>query len=211
MLPRPEKLRRGHHRALPYPELPDFMARLREREGLAARALEFLVLTAARTTEVTDMTWQEIDLDAALWTVPKERMKADREHRVPLPPRAVALLEERRADALAIGGEDALADYVWPGSKPGKPQSNGTLERVLDRIEVVATVHGFRSSFRDWAGDQTTFPREVAEAALAHVVEDATERAYRRGTALEKRRTLMQQWADFCTEGDARHSRGPEG
>jgi integrase len=186
ILPKPDKLKRGHHRALPFPELPAFMAALRERRGIAAPALEFLILTAARTGEVAGMRWEEVDLKAALWTVPKERMKAGREHRVPLSPRAVALLGEP---------SDGL---VWPGLKEGKSFSTASLERVLDRLKVKATVHGFRSTFRDWVGDCTSFPREVAEAALAHVVENATERAYRRGDALDKRRQLMQAWADFC-------------
>jgi integrase len=201
MLSKPERLRRGHHKALPFAEVPAFMKRLREQAGLGARALEVLILTAARTQEATGMRWEEIDLAAAVWTVPAERMKLKREHRVPLSPRAVALLQERRAEALELveGDETALPAFAWPGMKPGKPISTGTMERVLDRMKVAATVHGFRSSFRDWAGDRTTFPRELAELALAHAVGDETEQAYRRSDALEKRRPLMKAWADYCS------------
>ena len=129
MMTKPEKLRRGHHKALPYPELPAFMARLREREGLGAPALEWTILTAARTTEAAAMRWEEVDLASAVWTVPAERMKLKREHRVPLSPRAVAILAERRAEALALvdGNEAALPAFVWPGIKTGKPISSGTM------------------------------------------------------------------------------------
>jgi integrase len=204
ILPKPQKLRRGHHRALPYTEVPAFLARLRTRQGLAAQALELLILTAARTSEVTGMRWEEIDLEAALWTVPASRMKGHRPHRSPLSSRAVAILKERQAEALALagdapaGGERSLSGFVFPGTKQNKPLSSGTLERVLDRLKVEATVHGFRSSFRDWVGDRTNHPRELAEQALAHVIEDQTERAYRRGDALDRRREMMNQWAAFC-------------
>ena len=200
MMTKPEKLRRGHHKALPFADVPAFVAELRGREGLGARALEVLILTAARTQEATGMRWEEIDLAAAVWSVPAERMKLARPHRVPLPARALAILQERRAEALELAGGDetALPAFVWPGIKAGKPISTGTMERVLDRMKVEATVHGFRSSFRDWAGDRTTFPRELAELALAHAVGDETEQAYRRSDALEKRRSLMKAWADFC-------------
>jgi integrase len=212
MLPKPEKLRRGRHTALPFPEVPAFMERLRQQTALAARTLELLILTASRTGEITGMCWEEVDLHAGLWIIPARRMKAAREHRVPLSPRAVAILSERQAEALELVGKGTLAGFVWPGRKPGHGLSNGTLERVLDRMGVAVTVHGFRSAFRDWAGDRTSFPREVAETALAHVVEDATERAYRRGDALEKRRQLMEAWAAFCAgeEREAPNGGGSE-
>lgn len=189
ILPAPKKLSRGHHTALPWQEVPDFMAALRERDGLAARALEFTILTAARSGEVREATWDEIDREAAVWTVPAPRMKGEREHRVPLSGPALAVLSVTpRID------EGAL---IFPGARRG-PMSDMTLSAVLKRMGVNTTVHGFRSSFRDWAGDATAFPRELAEAALAHAVGDATERAYRRGDALAKRRELMEAWGAHC-------------
>ncbi len=192
LLPKRRKLTRGHHAAMPYGDVAAFVADLRKREAMAARALEFTILTAARSGETFGATWKEIDLDAALWTVPAERMKAGREHRVPLTPRAVEILNE----LAGLGaGPDA---YVFPGQREGRPLSTMAMDMILRRMKVDITVHGFRSSFRDWAGEETPFPRDVAEAALAHVVGDQTERAYRRGDALEKRRKLMLAWADFC-------------
>jgi integrase len=170
-------------------EVPKFMVALRERDGIAARALEFAILTAARSGEVFGASWNEFDLEARVWTVPAARMKAGRVHRVPLSARAVEILrgmEQKR-----------LSDLVFPGTKPGRPLSVMALEMVLRRMKVDVTVHGFRSAFRDWAGERTHFPREVAEAALAHLVGDAVERAYRRGDALEKRRKLMDAWTNF--------------
>jgi integrase len=159
-------------------------------------ALEFLVLTAARSGEVLGARWPEIDLAAKVWTVPARRMKAAQQHRVPLSSRALAILE-RLAEAKS-------SEFVFPGQKPGAPHSIMALEMVLRRMKVEgATVHGFRSAFRDWAGDCTHFPREIAEAALAHAAGDMTERAYRRGDALEKRRALMEAWGDFCASRGA--------
>lgn len=192
LLPKRRKLTRGHHAAMPYEDVPAFVAELRQREAMAARALEFTILTAARSGETFGATWKEIDLEAALWLVPAKRMKAGREHRVPLTPRAVEILTE-----LANLGTEPDA-YVFPGQKEGRPLSVMAMEMILRRMKVDVTVHGFRSAFRDWAGEETSFPREVAEAALAHVVGDETERAYRRGDALEKRRKLMAAWASFC-------------
>ena len=175
----------------PFDELPAYVARLREIDGISARALEFTILTAARSGEVLGAGWSEIDLVAKVWTVPASRMKAAREHRVPLSERAVEILSALAA--VKIG------DYVFPGAKRGSPLSVMALTMVMRRMGMEAfTVHGFRSAFRDWAGERTNFPREVAEAALAHVVGDETERAYRRGDALEKRRALMEAWAIFC-------------
>ena len=192
LLPKRRKLSRGHHAAMPYEDVPAFVAELRQREAMAARALEFTILTAARSGETFGATWKEIDLEAALWVVPAKRMKAGREHRVPLTPRAVEMLTE-----LAELGAEPDA-YVFPGQKEGRPLSIMSMDMILRRMKVDFTVHGFRSSFRDWAGEETSFPREVAEAALAHVVGDETERAYRRGDALEKRRRLMSAWASYC-------------
>jgi integrase len=171
-------------------EVPEFIGLLRARQAISAIALEFAILTAARTGEVLGAQWGEIDLDAKVWTVPAARMKGGREHRVPLAPRAVAIIE-----AMA---ETRISEFVFPGFRKGRPLSDGTLDTLLDRMNVPFDVHGFRSAFRDWCGECTAFPREVAEAALAHVVGDATERAYRRGDALEKRRRLMDAWASYC-------------
>jgi integrase len=195
LLPARPKLTRGHHAALPYKELPTFMARLREREGIAALALEFAILTAARSGEVLGARWSEIDLDDQVWTVPAARMKAGREHRVPLSTRAFEIVKHMESGR--------VSDYVFPGYRVGRPLSFMALEMVLRRMQVSVTVHGFRSAFRDWCGETTGFPREIAEAALAHVVGDATERAYRRGDALEKRRGLMEAWAMHCEPKEA--------
>lgn len=189
VLPKRARLTRGHHKAMPFDEVSEFMAALRDREGIAPRALEFAILTAARSGEVMGARWGEFDLEAHVWTVPASRMKAGREHRVPLSARAVEILREMQ--------QKRLSDLVFPGTKPGRPLSVMALEMVLRRMKVDVTVHGFRSAFRDWAGERTHFPREVAEAALAHLVGDAVERAYRRGDALEKRRDLMDAWASF--------------
>lgn len=190
ILPRRAKLTRGHHAALPFDDLSEFVGKLREAAGISARALEFVILTAARSGEVMGMTWGEVDLVAKVWMVPAERMKAGRAHRVPLSPAAVTLLR-----AMRPGEPSAL---VFPGGRIGQPLSATALSGTLDRVRPGFTVHGFRSTFRDWAGECTHFAREIAEAALAHVVGDATERAYRRGDALEKRRELMDAWAQFC-------------
>lgn len=195
LLPKRQKLTRGHHAALPYGEVPAFVADLRARDATAALALEFAIFTAARSGEVRGATWAEIDLSAKVWTVPAARMKAGRPHRVPLTERTVAILEKVKP---LTGGEPGA--LVFPSAKPEKPLSDGAFAALLRRMERAGefTPHGFRSSFRDWAGEVSTFPRELAEAALAHVVGDETERAYRRGDALEKRRKLMDAWARFC-------------
>ncbi len=190
ILPKRAKLTRGHHRAMPFDEVPAFVAALREREGIAPRALEFVILTAARSGEVLGAQWDEFDLEARVWTVPAARMKGGREHRVPLSARVVEMLRGME--------QMRFSEYVFPGARRGHPLSAMSLKMVLHRMKVDTTVHGFRSAFRDWAGERTTFPREVAEAALAHLVGDAVERAYRRGDALEKRRHLMDAWAAFC-------------
>lgn len=195
LLPRPKKLTRGHHAAMSFAEVPSFVAQLRARPATAARMLEFVILTAARSGEAREATWREIDLAAKVWTVPAARMKAGREHRVPLGARAVEILQE-----MAAAGIEPER-LVFPGQKDGKPLSIMAMDMLLRRLSADVTVHGFRSAFRDWCGEATDFSRELAEAALAHVVGDMTERAYRRGDALEKRRALMDAWAAFCAEG----------
>jgi len=190
-LPRPAEAKRvRHHPAMPYGEVPRFMAELKNREGVAPLALQFLILTAARTSEVVNATWDEFDLDAALWTVPAQRMKAGRLHEVPLPARAVELLR-------AVPREKGNS-HVFIGGRSGKPLSDMAMLALMRRTHPDYVPHGFRSSFRDWAGDQTNFPRDVAEAALAHTIKNRTEAAYRRSTALEKRRKLMDAWARYC-------------
>jgi integrase len=181
-----------HQPAMPYDELPPFMAELRASSFISARALEFTILTATRTSEVTGARWPEIDFAAKVWTIPPERMKANREHRVPLSRAALALLA-----ALPREGDG----YVFPGAKAHRPLSNMAMLEMLRGMRSEGyVVHGFRSSFRDWAGEQTNFPRDVAEAALAHALRDKTEAAYRRGDALEKRRRLMEAWAEYCAK-----------
>jgi integrase len=195
LLPARGKVRRvEHHAALPYAELPGFLLALREQEGVAARALEFAVLTAARTGETIGARWSEIDLLDKRWTVPAARMKAGREHRVPLSARALAILEEMFAHRKADDG------FVFAGGKPGLPLSNMAFLMLLRRMERGdLTAHGFRATFKTWASERTAFQNEIVEAALAHVVGSKVEQAYRRGDMFEKRRRLMQQWATFCT------------
>jgi integrase len=196
LLSKPSKLARGHHPAMPYDRVSQFIGQLRLREATAGLALEFCILTAARSGEVLGLTWQEINLKERIWSVPGERMKAGRLHRVPLSDGALEVLEH-------FHHEDCRpTDFVFLGQKPGRPLSNMAMEMMLRRMKVPeATVHGFRSSFRDWAGNETNFPRELAEAALAHVVGDKSEQAYRRSDALEKRRELMQAWSTWCKPG----------
>ena len=195
LLPKRQKLTRGHHAAMPYPDIPAFVAKLRTRKAVAALALEFAILTAARSGEVLGAQWSEIDFDAGVWTIPAKRMKAAREHRVPLSKRAVAILNKMN--------EARTGDHIFPGWVRGRPLSVMVMGMVLRRLDEHVTVHGFRSSFRDWAGNETHFPRELAEAALAHVVGDKAEQAYRRSDALEKRRALMEAWAQWCEPREA--------
>ena len=192
LLPRPSKLARGHHAAMPYNEVAAFVGDLRGREAFAALALEYCILTVARSGEILGMRWAEIDLDKKIWTVPAHRMKAGREHRVPLSQRVTAIL---------VGlTEQRSGDFVFAGQRRDKSLSHTAMDMILRRREFEnATVHGFRSSFRDWAGNETDYPRDLIETALAHVVGDKAEQAYRRSDALEKRRELMEAWASFCT------------
>lgn len=193
LLPARSKIRAvQHHPALPYDEMGAFMATLRAREGLAARGLEFTILTAGRTGEVIGARWEEIDLDKTVWTVPAARMKSKRPHRVALSKAAIALLD-------ALPKVDG-SSYVFPGTRLQQPLSNMAFLQLLKRMRRDdLTTHGFRSAFRDWAAERTAYPREVAEMALAHVVSDKVERAYRRGDMFEKRRRLMEEWATFCS------------
>lgn len=197
LLPKKAKVRRvEHHAALPYAEIAAFIAELRRQEGVAARALEFAILTAARTGEVIGAKWDEIDLGERLWTVPAERMKAGKEHRVPLSDAALAILEDLR--------KVQRDNFVFPGGKVGRPISNMAMLMLLRRMgRGDLTAHGFRSSFRDWAAERTTFPTAVAEMALAHTVSDKVEAAYRRGDLFQKRRQLSDAWAKYCAAAPA--------
>ena len=190
LLPKQSKLARGHHPALPYRDAPAFMAALRERTALAARCLEFVILTAARSGEALGATWGEIDFDAKLWTIPKMRMKAGVEHEVPLSGAAIELLRNLHET------EHEAKDLIF--AVGGAARSNMAIAMLLRRMDYASiTTHGFRSTFRDWAGDATNFPREVVEQALAHTVGNAVERSYRRGTAIERRSEVMRAWACY--------------
>ena len=193
---------------MPFNDVAGFMAKLRSRPAVAARSLELLILTAARTGEIVGATWDEFDLAGAVWTIPAARMKARAEHRVPLSGAALAVLKDLRGESPETSGADDCDSraspitrrlIVFPGSDLRRPLSNMAMEMLLRRMGYAKwTVHGFRSTFRDWAGEMTDYPREVIEAALAHTVGNAVERAYRRGDALEKRRKLMIDWARHC-------------
>ena len=192
LLPKRSKAAVKHHPALPFTQIARFMAKLRERPAVAARALEFTILTAARSGEARGMTWGEVDLENKLWTVPAGRMKAQAEHQVPLSDAAMAILHAMHEDNLKP------TDFVFPAPRGGS-LSDMALSQLLKRMEYShITVHGFRSTFRDWAGEKTQFGREEVEMALAHTVASSVERAYRRGRALEKRRELMAVWAAYC-------------
>ena len=193
ILPARTRLSRGHHKAIAYEQVPAFVRALHKREAVAALALEFTILTAARSGEVIGATWAEVDLVKAIWTIPADRMKAAKEHRVPLSPRAVAILESLQP----LGSE-----YLFPGAKGGK-LSGMAMGMLMRRMKVDATVHGFRSGFRDWAAECTGYAHEVAEMALAHTIENKVERAYRRGDLFDKRRRLMDDWASYCASDGA--------
>lgn len=198
LLPKPEKLYRGHHAALSYSELPVFMSALRGRDAIAARALEYTILTVARSGETLGATWAEIDLSRALWIIPAGRMKAGKEHRIPLSARAIAILREVQP-LNARGTADAP---LFPSNK-GHKLSVMAMSMLLRRMERTGiTVHGFRSTFRDWAGESTSFPREVVEHAMAHQLADKAEAAYQRGTLFPKRVKLMEEWAAYCAKSE---------
>jgi integrase len=209
VLPARSKVRTvKHHAALPWGEIGSFMQALRQQPGIGAKALEFAILTAARTGEVVDARWDEIDMKAGVWIVPPERMKAGREHRVPLSPPAMILLAEMAKVRLST--DPAAA--VFPGAKAGRGLSNMALLAPLRRMNRGdLTAHGFRSTFRDWIGEATNVPREVAEMALAHAVGDKTEQAYQRGDLFQKRRRLMDDWAVFCDRTAPGRQRGDDG
>lgn len=194
LLPKRQRLTRGHHAAMPFEKVPAFVRELRTRDAVGALALEFTILTASRTGEVLGAKWSEFDLEKKVWTIPAYRMKAAREHRIPLTPRLAEILQALK--------EIAEGEFVFPGANPKKQISGMSMTMVLRRMNREdVTVHGFRSAFRDWAAECTPFPNEVCEAALAHTIQNRTEAAYRRGDLFEKRRQLMDQWALFCATG----------
>jgi integrase len=193
LLPAPAKVRRvEHHAAMPYVELGAFMEELRQRGAIAARALEFLILAAARTGEVIGARWDEINLGERLWTLPADRMKSGREHRVPLSDAAMAIV-----DAMA---DTRQSDFIFAGAYPGRPLAHDALNRELHRLGRQETVHGFRSAFAQWAAERTNYSFEVRELALAHAVGDAVVRAYQRSDLFDRRRRLMNDWARFCAQ-----------
>ena len=190
LLPARNKLTRGHHAAVSYKDLPDVLSKLQQSLAVSARAVEFIALTAARSNEARSMTWMEIDFTEKLWTIPAERMKAGKAHEVPLTDRAIQILKDQEAVR--------TSDLVFEGERVGRPISDTAMVKVFRAAGAGdATLHGLRSSLRDWAGDETDYPRDVAEAALAHTVKDKTEAAYRRGTALAKRRAMMDEWEAY--------------
>lgn len=188
ILPARSRLTRGHHKAMPYETVPAFVSALRTRGAMAALALEFCIITAARTGEVLYAKWSEVDFDKAAWTIPAARMKAGKEHRVPLSPRAIEILETTKP----LG-----KDWLFPADGGGA-LSTMAMTMLIRRMERDATVHGFRSAFRDWAAECTGYAHEVCEMALAHVIANKAEAAYRRGDLFDKRRRLMADWATFC-------------
>lgn len=192
VLPAPSMIQKvEHHKSIPYDEVADFVIKLQQRQGMAVKALILLILTCTRSGEVRGARWDEVDLDKGIWTIPAERMKAGKEHRVALPSAALELL---RALPRVEG-----SNLLFPGTK-GQPLSDMTLLAVMRRMDVAAVPHGFRSTFRDWVGDCTSYPSDLAEAALAHTLESKVEAAYRRSDALERRRSMMEDWAKFCTK-----------
>jgi len=188
ILPVRSRLTRGHHKAMLYEAIPAFVGALHQREAVAALALEFTILTAARTGEVIGAKWDEVDLEKAIWTIPASRMKAGKEHRVPLSPRTVEILKATQG---------LRKEWLFPASKGGC-MSGMAMSMLLRRMNVDVTVHGFRSGFRDWSAECTGYAHEVAEMALAHTIENKVERAYRRGDLFDKRRRLMDDWATYC-------------
>ncbi|MBN8551636.1 MAG: tyrosine-type recombinase/integrase [Caulobacterales bacterium] len=198
LLARTPRLQRGHHKAMAYADIPALMKNLAGRDATAAKALMYLILTAGRSGEIREADWSEIDFKAKVWTIPGSRMKAGHEHRVPLSDQAVAILHALQP------ATDTEAGLIFPGQKLGRPLSDMAFKQLLARLAVKdCTPHGFRSAFRDWAGDQTNYPRELAEQALAHRIGDQAEQAYRRSDALERRRAMMAEWGRHCMGGKA--------
>jgi integrase len=202
LLARPSRLAPvQHHAALDYNTMGEFMAALRQREGIGALALEFTVLTCARTAETLGATWDEIDLDEKVWIVPGDRIKAGKEHRVPLSKAALAVLHQVRDITKKIGGPVAKSKLIFPNDRTGDRMSPNALLALLKRMQRDdVTTHGFRSAFRDWVGEATNFPNDAAELALAHKVADKVEAAYRRGSMFNKRRLMMEAWANYCAK-----------
>lgn len=192
-----------HHTALPYAEVPKFFAGLRSGESVGRLALAALILTATRSGEIRGATWAEIDLENGLWTIPAERMKAAREHVVPLSPQTLDIFRS------AQGYREARSDLVFPGQRSGKPLSDMTLTKICRDAKIAGVPHGFRSSFRDWVAEETDFDGDIAEMALAHAIGNKVEAAYRRGNLLEKRRGLMNAWGTYCTS-DSGDQKAPE-
>jgi integrase len=189
LLQKRHKLQRGHHPALPFPELPEFWQRLVQKDTVSSAALQYLILTAGRSGEIRGAKWDEIDFANRLWNIPAVRMKAAKEHIVPLGQAAIAILERMKAQR--------ISDLIFPGTKENAQLSDMTLSKLLRGLAKNATVHGFRSTFRDWCGEKTDFAREHAEACLAHTLGSAVERAYRRGNGLEHRRRIMSAWENY--------------
>ncbi|HEV2594232.1 MAG TPA: site-specific integrase, partial [Sphingomicrobium sp.] len=189
-----------HQKALPYAEMPAFLAELRQRKAIAARALEFLALTCVRTSDIRAAKWEQVDFREKVWTIP-QFSKTHKEHRVPLSDNAVSVLEEVRRISSAIGGSVAASEFIFPNDITGAPLSSNALLALIERMDRKGqmTGHGCRSTFRDWALEQTNFPWELAEMSLGHTVGTKVERAYARGDAREKRREIMQAWADYCS------------
>src|SRR5262249_49459427 len=199
LLPKPKRVHRiKHFVALPYMDIGSFLEKLRYRDSDQSRLLQFLILTGARSGEATHATWDEIDLEAKTWTVPANRMKAKADHRVPLSAPALAILEKMK--------ESRQGDYVFASWRRGRPMSHRTIRVLAQEIAAddAITVHGFRSTFRDWAAERTSFQREIAEKALAHAIGDETERAYQRGDLFHKRVQLMDAWASYCSKPEAK-------
>lgn len=203
LLPKRSKVQRvEHHPALPYAEAPKFVKCLRGHQSIGALAFQFLIFTATRTNETVNARWDEIDMDKRLWTIPASRMKMEKEHRIPLSDAAMEILKsmsETGERKKATEGEDN--GFVFPGQREGRPLSNMAFLQILKRLERTdITPHGFRSTFRDWAGEKTHYPREVMEAALAHSIKDKSEAAYARGDLFAKRKKLMQAWSQYLTQ-----------
>jgi integrase len=193
LLPRSPRLQRGHHRALPWQEMPSFMAALRMQQGIGAIILEFIILTAARSGEARHAVWADFDLDSATWIIPGSKMKSGKRHRVPLSTRAVEIIREMH--------QGSISHFAFPGSRQEAALSDMGAAMTLRRMgRTDISVHGMRSTFRDWAGEASSFPRELAELALSHAVGDQVERAYARGDALDRRRPLMQAWCQYCVD-----------